>query len=129
MALQIKNPLMKSTKSSFNEKLEKYHTQPQKKYFAVIGKGGTGKTTLAVELSRVLTDIGETMCVGIDRQNNHSDLIQMKNYKVKYNVLTNKINTLFDQMIEFSFLKGFQEFVPLLAPDFLTIIDNCIDIF
>lgn len=135
MALQIENLQMRKAKSSLNEKLANYYSQPRKKYFAVIGKGGTGKTTIAVELSRVLTDIGETMCVGIDRQNNHADLIEMKNYKIKYNVLTNKINKIFNQMIEFSFLKGFQDFIPLLAPDFLTIselaelLNNVDDVF
>lgn len=84
----------------------------------MIGKGGTEKTTLAVELSRIFKITGQSICAGLDRQNNHSDLIKMKGYDINYNVLSNKISDLFNQMVEFSFLKGFQDFIPLIAPDF-----------
>lgn len=91
------------------------------KLISFIGKGGVGKTTLAVEMANILSKDYNVLCVGLDQQHNHKDLIKMYNYDIPYKEMSNKISTMMEEFIDHTFMKGFRVYVPFVAPDFVAI--------
>lgn len=90
--------------------------------YAFMGKGGVGKTTLSVELAKRLGK--NTVVVGLDRQHNALDLIVDQKLDIPYFGLytEDKISKMMQYVIDNTFLKNFQTYVPLIAPDFVSII-------
>ena len=49
------------------------------KIYAMVGKGGVGKTTLAVELACEIKKKTDSVCIiGLDRQHNAADVLKEK---------------------------------------------------
>lgn len=94
------------------------------KIYAMVGKGGVGKTTLAVELACEIKKKTDSVCIiGLDRQHNAADVLKEKNVQIDYHGLFqfDKIGEMAGFIIDNTFLKGYREFIPIVAPDFLTI--------
>ena len=93
--------------------------------YVFMGKGGVGKTTLSVELAKYLQDkTGRSvLVVGIDRQNNAREYIDRCGYNLPSNSVCqlDKISDMMNFVIDNTFLKNFKSYVPLIAPDFLSI--------
>lgn len=93
------------------------------KIFAFMGKGGVGKTTLAVETARYCSQFGKTKLISIDRQNNAIDLVEQMQYDIEVEgyYTSDKVNDILQYIIENTFLKNFREYVPIIAPDLVSI--------
>ena len=93
------------------------------KLTAFIGKGGVGKSTLAVLLSLFYSDKFKTICIGLDQQHNHRDIIQQNAYEIEYIAITNKISDMIEDAIANSFAKGYREYGELVMPSFTSIVE------
>lgn len=93
------------------------------KITSFIGKGGVGKSTLAVLLSLYYKDHTPTICVGLDQQHNHRDIIEANDYNIEYVAITNKISDMVEEIIANSFMKGFREYGDPLMPSFISIVE------
>ena len=93
------------------------------KITSFIGKGGVGKSTLAVLLSLYFKSKSTTICIGLDQQHNHRDIIQSNGYDIEFVAITNKISQMIEDIIANSFIKGFREYGELVMPSFVSIVE------
>jgi len=81
------------------------------------GKGGVGKTTLAVNLANYLNKFGKSVVIGLDQQNNHVDLIKMEKFDVDYECLATVVNEKIEVVIENTFIGKYKEYAQVMMPD------------
>lgn len=87
-----------------------------------MGKGGVGKTTLAVETAMVLKNFGSVVVVGIDQQHNHKDIIELGGYDVDYCMVQPEINEWVEFCLEGLGLKAYKSTANYLTPDLIAMI-------
>lgn len=89
-----------------------------------MGKGGVGKTTLSVELAHACQEAGKKVCiVGLDQQHNAADVLRSRKYEIPYFGLYawDRMSAMVQYIVDNTFMKQFKEYVPLVAPDFITL--------
>ncbi len=93
------------------------------KILALMGKGGVGKSTLAVEFAKYLQTKGTVLVVGLDQQHNANDMIKSQNLNIEYKGLytQDKMTTVVESIIDNTMLKNFKSYAPFVAPDLITI--------
>jgi anion-transporting ArsA/GET3 family ATPase len=92
--------------------------------YAFCGKGGVGKTTICCEFARYIQTLGKNvLVVGIDQQNNAAEYIRDQKYEIPNSGVNTyaKVSQIVDYVINETFLKNFRSYVPLIAPDFISI--------
>lgn len=89
-----------------------------------MGKGGVGKTTLSVEYAHILQKNGRNTCiVGLDQQHNAQDVLKSRGYDIPYFGLYawDRMSAMVKYIVDNTFMKQFKDYVPLVAPDFITL--------
>ena len=92
------------------------------KIHAFLGKGGIGKTTLAVQLAEELNKIEECVIVGVDQQHNHKTIIEDRGYKVKYECINPEMTDIIYYIIDETPINKFKQFAPFFANDFIEMV-------
>lgn len=91
--------------------------------FAYLGKGGVGKSTLAVETAFCLKSLGSVVCIGLDQQHNHRDIIEIEHYDIPYVCLSPKVTQFVEYVLENTPMKAFKESAPIIASDFISVLN------
>jgi anion-transporting ArsA/GET3 family ATPase len=93
--------------------------------YAFCGKGGVGKSTLSVEMARRLMKKGRTALMAIDQQHNIENIIEHEGYIIDTVLVDHNnieyVTKIVEQVVETTILHNFKEYLPVLAPDFITI--------
>ena len=90
--------------------------------WALVGKGGVGKTTLSVELAMALDSPGHrAVVVSLDQQHNTVDVARASNYAIDCRPIVSRVTAMVDVIVEKTILRKFRDFLPLVAPDFITV--------
>ncbi len=81
-----------------------------------LGKGGVGKSTLAVALASILP---KSCVISIDQQQNHVDIIKKNELNVEYGTLHNEVTDNIMKILKALGFNGFKDVAPMIAQDFI----------
>lgn len=93
-----------------------------KNIFTCMGKGGVGKTTIAVEMTKYIQDCGyKVILMGLDQQQNHKDVIEQMGYNIEEYQLGTKMTDFVDYIMKNTGYRHVSDYVPTVAKDFIAV--------